>query len=93
LQGDQFGYCPPWALAWPYRKLNLLKELLAYDADIMCLQEVQSNHFQVRSRHFLLGLFGAGGILHNADIHVPAGGAVQPLPTGALWVDRSLLPC
>lgn len=46
-QGDQFGYCPPWALAWPYRKLNLLKELLAYDADIMCLQEVQSNHFQV----------------------------------------------
>ncbi|KAL4441485.1 hypothetical protein ABPG77_001989 [Micractinium sp. CCAP 211/92] len=44
--GDQFGYCPPWALAWPYRKLNLLKELLAYDADIMCLQEVQSNHFQ-----------------------------------------------
>jgi CCR4-NOT transcription complex subunit 6 len=48
LQGDQFGYCPPWALAWPYRKLNLLKELLAYDADIMCLQEVQSNHFQVR---------------------------------------------
>lgn len=44
--GDQFGYCPPWALAWPYRKLNLLKELLGYDADIMCLQEVQSNHFQ-----------------------------------------------
>lgn len=47
-QGDQFGYCPPWALAWQYRKLNLLKELLAYDADIMCLQEVQSNHFQAR---------------------------------------------
>ncbi|KAI3426985.1 hypothetical protein D9Q98_006929 [Chlorella vulgaris] len=44
--GDQFGYCPPWALAWPYRRLNLLKELLGYDADILCLQEVQSNHFQ-----------------------------------------------
>eukprot|EP00887_Chlorella_sp_A99_P001164 scaffold14.g1164.t1 len=43
---DQFGYCPPWALAWPYRRVNLLKELLSYDADIMCLQEVQSNHFQ-----------------------------------------------
>ena len=49
-QGDQFGYCPPWALAWPYRKLNLLKELLSYDADVMCLQEVQSNHFQVGGR-------------------------------------------
>ena len=45
-QGDQFGYCPPWALAWPYRRLNLLKELLSYQADILCLQEVQSNHFQ-----------------------------------------------
>lgn len=43
---DQHGYCPPWALAWPYRRVNLLKELLQYDADIMCLQEVQSNHFQ-----------------------------------------------
>jgi hypothetical protein len=46
-QADQFGYCPTWALAWPYRKLNLLKELVGYGADIMCLQEVQSNHFQV----------------------------------------------
>jgi hypothetical protein len=55
LQGDQFGYCPPWALAWPYRKLNLLKELLAYDADILCLQEVQSNHFQVRCWFALFG--------------------------------------
>lgn len=42
---DQFSYCPPWALSWSYRRANLLKELLAYEADIMCLQEVQSNHF------------------------------------------------
>ena len=27
-------------LAWGYRKQNLLKELLAYRADILCLQEV-----------------------------------------------------
>jgi CCR4-NOT transcription complex subunit 6 len=40
-----FGYCPSWALAWPYRRLNLLKELLGYNADVLCLQEVQSNHF------------------------------------------------
>lgn len=32
-------------LAWGYRKQNLLKELLSYKADILCLQEVQSNHF------------------------------------------------
>ena len=42
---EHFSYCPPWALAWPYRKVNLLRELLAYKADVLCLQEVQSNHF------------------------------------------------
>lgn len=42
---EQFNYCPSWALSWPYRRTNLLKELLSYDADILCLQEVQSNHF------------------------------------------------
>jgi CCR4-NOT transcription complex subunit 6 len=42
---EQFGYCPSWALHWPYRRSNLLRELLAYNADILCLQEVQSTHF------------------------------------------------
>lgn len=40
-----FSQCAPWALSWQYRKQLLLKELLAYRADILCLQEVQSNHF------------------------------------------------
>lgn len=42
---EQFGYCPTWALHWPYRRANLLRELVSYNADIMCLQEVQSTHF------------------------------------------------
>ena len=42
---EQHGQCPQWALSWPYRRVNLLKELISYNADIMCLQEVQSNHF------------------------------------------------
>jgi hypothetical protein len=37
-QAEQFSYCQPWMLAWDYRKQNLLKELLNYNADIMCLQ-------------------------------------------------------
>jgi hypothetical protein len=44
-QADTYSYCPHYALAWHYRKLNLLAELLRYRADIMCLQEVQSDHF------------------------------------------------
>jgi hypothetical protein len=44
-QADSYSYCPHYALAWHYRKLNLLNELVRYRADIMCLQEVQSDHF------------------------------------------------
>ncbi|CAI5479834.1 unnamed protein product [Closterium sp. Yama58-4] len=43
---EMYSYCPPWALSWAYRKQNLLRELLGYRADIMCLQEVQSDHFE-----------------------------------------------
>ena len=32
--------CPGWALAWEYRRENLLHEIIGYDADIICLQEV-----------------------------------------------------
>ena len=42
---DMYRYCPAWALSWSYRRQNLIRELLSYDADIMCLQEVQSDHF------------------------------------------------
>ena len=42
---DAFGYVPPWALAWGYRRQNLVRELIAANADILCLQEVQSTHF------------------------------------------------
>ncbi|KAK2077208.1 hypothetical protein QBZ16_004842 [Prototheca wickerhamii] len=36
---------PPWALGWSYRAPNLLREILACEADVLCLQEVQSNAF------------------------------------------------
>lgn len=37
---ETFSYCPSWALSWPYRRQNLLREIVGYRADIICLQEV-----------------------------------------------------
>ncbi|KEH41752.1 carbon catabolite repressor-like protein [Medicago truncatula] len=42
---DLYRYCPQWALSWPYRRQNLLREIIDYAADIICLQEVQNDHY------------------------------------------------
>lgn len=34
------SYCPPQFLEWSYRAPKIIEELLRYDADILCLQEV-----------------------------------------------------
>lgn len=52
-----FPSCPEWALAWTYRRRNLVREIANYDADIICLQEVQQDHYE---DHFSLW-FGRQG--------------------------------
>lgn len=41
----QFPMSETFALQWQYRRQVILKELALYDADIVCLQEVQSTSF------------------------------------------------
>ncbi|KAB0798204.1 hypothetical protein PPYR_09197 [Photinus pyralis] len=40
-----FPYCPPYALSMDYRKQLIIKELLGYNADIICLQELDKKIF------------------------------------------------
>ncbi|MCL7029643.1 hypothetical protein MKW94_029368 [Papaver nudicaule] len=42
----KFYHCPAGALDWEYRRQSLLREIVRYEADIICLQEVQSDHFE-----------------------------------------------
>lgn len=42
---ELYPYCPPYALNIDYRKLLIVKELLGYNADIICLQEVDRKVF------------------------------------------------
>ncbi|KAG6446256.1 hypothetical protein O3G_MSEX004346 [Manduca sexta] len=51
-------YCPPYALHIDYRKQLIMKELHGYNADILCLQEVDSKIFT----HCLVPFFQSSGI-------------------------------
>ncbi|XP_067428516.1 protein angel homolog 2 isoform X2 [Thunnus thynnus] len=41
-----YQHCHPGVLPWEYRLPNLLNEIRQYDADILCLQEVQQDHYE-----------------------------------------------
>ncbi|XP_015908821.1 CCR4-NOT transcription complex subunit 6-like isoform X5 [Parasteatoda tepidariorum] len=42
---QMYGYCPNWALDWTYRKKHILSEIIHYKADIISLQEVETEQF------------------------------------------------
>ncbi|RKO94113.1 Endonuclease/exonuclease/phosphatase [Blyttiomyces helicus] len=49
-----YAYTPSWALNWSYRKDLLLNDIIAYSADIVCLQEVEMAQFEDFFREELL---------------------------------------
>lgn len=44
--GYLYRHCNPDVLPWDYRLPNLLAEIQQHDADILCLQEVQEDHYE-----------------------------------------------
>jgi CCR4-NOT transcription complex subunit 6 len=42
---SSYAYTPAWALEWQYRKETLLEELINASADIVCLQEIDSEQY------------------------------------------------
>ncbi|XP_070187828.1 uncharacterized protein [Littorina saxatilis] len=47
---QQYGYCPTWALNWEYRKKGIIEDIRNLAADIISLQEVETDQFY----HFFL---------------------------------------
>jgi len=43
---QQYPYCDFWALSWDYRFQNILREVLDACPDVICLQEVQADHYE-----------------------------------------------
>ncbi|KAJ3029784.1 UNVERIFIED_CONTAM: Glucose-repressible alcohol dehydrogenase transcriptional effector [Siphonaria sp. JEL0065] len=41
-----YAYTPTWALAWDYRKELIFHEIINYNADIVCLQEMETIQFE-----------------------------------------------
>lgn len=54
---QQYPYTDFWALSWDYRFQNLHRELLDARPDVICLQEVQADHYET---HIYAALSNAG---------------------------------
>lgn len=59
-----YRYTPSWALSWEYRRDKMKEQILAYQSDIMCLQEVESKTYEefwepLFQQHGYKGLFHA----------------------------------
>mmetsp|Transcript_5062 Transcript_5062/g.11224 ORF Transcript_5062/g.11224 Transcript_5062/m.11224 type:complete len:602 (+) Transcript_5062:143-1948(+) len=48
-----YPYCDSWSLLWPYRRRILMRELEEAQGDIVCLQEVQADHYDAHLKPFM----------------------------------------
>jgi len=54
---QQYPYCDFWALSWDYRFHNILREIVDACPDVVCMQEVQADHYET---HLYNALSDAG---------------------------------
>lgn len=54
---QQYPYCDFWALSWDYRFQNILREIMDASPDVLCLQEIQADHYE---NHVYSALSDAG---------------------------------
>ena len=43
---QQYPYCDFWALSWDYRFQNIFREIIDACPDVICMQEVQADHYE-----------------------------------------------
>lgn len=43
---QQYPYCDIWALSWEFRFHNIMREIVDAAPDVVCLQEVQADHYE-----------------------------------------------
>jgi CCR4-NOT transcription complex subunit 6 len=48
-----YPYCDSWSLSWPYRRSMIQQELEEAQGDIVCLQEVQADHYEQHLNPFM----------------------------------------
>jgi len=69
---DRYSYCPGWALKWNYRGRNIVNEMLAYQPDIITLQEVDMYEWFEQQ----LSKYGFKGIYRQRPKGKPDGVAI-----------------
>jgi len=67
---QQYPYCDFWALNWDYRFQNIRREILDAHPDIICMQEVQADHYE-NHLYAALSEVGYEGVYKqkNSSIH------------------------
>ncbi|XP_060517437.1 2',5'-phosphodiesterase 12-like isoform X2 [Cylas formicarius] len=68
----RYSYCSPQALGIHYRKQLILKEVKGYNADIICMQEVDELHFKSFFKEKMQEL-GYKAVFHRKGNNLPEG--------------------